>query len=181
LTDPITIAEFKKLDPKKTYTSCLQVKVTDVLIPTEGQTDGRKWKRQAIIITDNTGELKLSLFNGRIGKFILGRSYLICNLAVDSWEGRTTAKIVSATTIKEVTATSDDYLKNKQKEIENQLKFLPKLAEKLEGLAIKESTVMFQIKKTIEANISQYETLPNQGMLWQMTEKLFDRHYGKKP
>ena len=111
-----------------------------------------------------------------IGKLTLGKTYIICDLGVDSYQSNTTAKIVSSTSIREVDAPSDEFLKNKQNKIEQQQKSLPKISAKLEKLSIDESTIMFQIKKTVEKNISQYEILPNQGMIWQMTEKIFDRY-----
>jgi len=176
MSDVITIAEFKKLDPDKTYTSCLSIKVTKVTVPTEGETKGRKWKRQAITISDKTGELNLSLFNGTIGKFIQGKSYLICELAVDSWNGNTTAKIVPNTTIKEIVQTSDNFLKDKQqinseqestqKQIEqtksklfNQIK-LELIDDELDKLMVIESMVREKLPKegcsSYDAKVGMY-------------------------
>ncbi len=174
MTDPITIAQFKALDPDKVYTSCIQVKVTSVSSSTKGKKNGKDWERRTVIVADTTGELSLGVFNERIGKLTLGKSYLICDLGVDSWKGNTTAKIVPTTSIRETT----DY-STKAKETQTD-STLPKIPIELEQLSIKESTILYQIKKTVEKNITQYETLPNQGMIWQMTEAIYHQYIGEK-
>lgn len=180
MTETITIAEFKALDPDKIFTSCIQVKVTNLTASTEGKFNNRKWERQSATVSDNTGELKLGLFNGRIDKLTLGKHYLICDLGVDSYNGNTTAKIVPTTSIREVTAPSNEFVKQKQDETEQQLKKLPKIPIELEKLSTTESTILYQIKKTIETNINQFESLPNQGMIWQMTEIIYAKYNGVK-
>lgn len=92
-----------------------------------------------------------------------------------SWNGHTTAKIVQSTTIKE-TPPVDDYIQEKESKLESP----SQIPIELEKLSIKESTILYHIKKIVEANISKYETLPNQGMLWQMTEKIYEKYNREK-
>lgn len=178
MTEIITIEQFKALDPEKIFTGCIQVKVTSLTAPTEGEKNNRKWKRQSVTVSDDTGEFNLGLFNGRIGKLTLGKYYLLCDLGVDSYQSNTTAKIVPATSILEVDTPSDKSIK--QDETKQQLKPLPKIPIELEKLSTTESTILYQIKKTIEANINQFESLPNQGMIWQMTEIIYAKYRGVK-
>jgi hypothetical protein len=167
-TDPITIAEFKKLDPKITNTSCIQVKVTQVAESKEGISNGQDWKRQPIIVTDKTGDLKLSLFNGSIGKLELGKSYLICELTVASWHGQTTAKVLSDTTIREVAISSDEFLKNKQQVIQ------PKPDVDFEGKVIEQYHRIHAIEKILLKNYASEFESPEQRAKLGMYMKMID-------
>lgn len=122
MTESISIAEFKVLDPNKIFTSCIKVKVDSVTTPKPGETNGRKWEMQSITISDDTGELKLTLFNGRVGKLTRGKYYLLCDLGVDSYQGNTTAKVVPATSIREVAGPSDEAIKQRQEQTDQETK-----------------------------------------------------------
>jgi len=125
LTESISIAEFKELNGAETFTACLEVKVIQMTSSKDGiSKKGKKYKIQQITISDKSGEMNLNVFSHDIGRFELDKSYEICELGVDQWKNNNVPKIVPATTIKEVSAPSDDNLKEKQKEIEKTLNSL---------------------------------------------------------
>jgi len=173
----ITIKEFKELDSNNIPTACINGQVIKINQTTEGISDyGKKWKMQLVVIKDETDEMELSLFDKDIGKFTLGKRYEICELGVGTWNGNTAPRVVSSTTTKEIPLSSVDYLKEKELEIEKLQSKLPKISIELEKLSIEESTILYQIRSTVEKNIKQYDISPNQGMIWKMTEIIYAKY-----
>ena len=131
MTDSITIQEFKELNPDNIFTQCLKIKVTSISEPISGETNGRTWKRQPITIEDSTGNFKLSLFNGNIGKVQLGEYYLFCDLGVDIFQGQTVPRFVKATTIRSIPKPPDEFFKDKQEQINTNLEQLENHIDKI--------------------------------------------------
>lgn len=60
---------------------------------------------------------------------------------------------------------------------------VPKLPEFDTDMSIiigKEAVTLLMIKKRVEKSITQFEKNPHQGMLWQMTEIIYDKHFKVK-
>lgn len=121
MSETITITEFKQLDAKQKQSFCIKAKVLMVEAPKEGiSAKGRKWKRQSVSLGDQTGEMKLGLFNRDIGKLLVDKTYEICELDLDTHMNHNVANVSYTTTIKEITITNNDFLKQKQDEIKSQ-------------------------------------------------------------
>jgi len=152
----VTIAEFKKLDPDKRFTGSFKVKIVKIEVPTEGKKYNQKWKRQSITIQDATGELKIGLFNGHIGKLVLGKTYEICNFKVGVYNGSNTPQLLAHTIIKEIVENKDEPIRHKTEE--DGLKPVTNLDSKVAKYTEGEILILDEIERVL---IKQDPTLKN--------------------
>jgi len=57
---------------------------------------------------------------------------------------------------------------------------VPSISIKLEKIGIDVSSEMFGLKLVINENIKQFEINPNQGMIWEMTQKAYAKYEASK-
>ena len=154
------------------------------------------WTMKIITLADGSGQVEMALFNNDITKFKLNFKYEIVNpWWKNNAEGKLAlalgdyakVKIISDDTTQEPiidddaqVPTSEEYLKNRQTEIDAKLKSLPELDEKDGELADAVSLKMYQFKQHINKNISRFEEKPNDGMTWQMAQEVYQQWKEKK-
>jgi len=146
------------------------------------------WDMKIITLSDGSGREDMAVFNEEIKLFKLNCKYEIIN---PWWKEKNEklsltlgqyakVKMVSEDVTQETiidddnqVPTSDEYLKQRQAEVDKKLNALPEIDETLGKQADSISLIMYQIKQHIDKNIRQYEELPNQGMIWEMTKEVY--------
>lgn len=105
MTDTITIAELKKFDTTRAYVCCIQAKVIQVSKIKPGNTNGFPWLKQPLTLQDETGEIEITAWNEKTGKLVLGKTYKICDLGVDEYQGKVAPSIRKITSLEEIKPT----------------------------------------------------------------------------
>lgn len=187
----ITLAESKTATKGN-----IVVTVTKIGDLKAGSSSSRDWTRKDITLQDSSGTESMSVWNDDIKKFVLnhkyeltgiywkdnnGKSYLNfgqysslrdCGIGTED-ENQST---MESSTQSEQAPTSDEYLKKKQEEIKQQQDGLVKL-DSLSDEQLKfvedRGIILYKIRKTLEKKIKTVEIDPHPGMIWEMTETIY--------
>lgn len=179
-------------DARQDMKGSIVATVTNIGDLKSGTNSKGDWTMKIITLADGSGKEDMAVFNEEIKLFKLNCKYEIENpwwkvnaknelaFALGQYAK---VKMVSDDTAQEPiieddaqVPTSEEYLKQRQTEIDAKLKSLPKLDVNDENLADSISLKMYQIKQCIDKNISKYEEKPNQGMIWEMTKEVYRQH-----
>lgn len=161
------------------------VKIGDLKSGTASKGD---WTMKLITIDDGSDMVDMAAFGeSEYSQFVIGAKYEIENLWWKQKDGKlfltlgkfAKVKLVSEvpTSLKQETITTENNnskLQQPTTTTSNQTQSLPKLSQAENKIITAESTKLFQIKQKVNETIGTYEIQPNQGMIWQMTEIIYN-------
>ncbi len=142
------------------------------------------WTMKIITISDGSGREDMAVFNDEIKLFKLNCKYEITTPWWKEKDGKLSltlgqyakVKMVSEDSPPETTIPIDDESQERINKINKKVDSLPEIDEILAKEADFMSLTMYQIKQRIDKNIRQFEDSPNQGMIWEMTKIIYEKH-----
>lgn len=165
-----------------------------------GTNDKGDYTYKRLTIQDSTAAVELTVWNDEIKKFVLGGKYEIIKAYAREYKGSVTLGIqyaevkligtannestidseMETKTEPEIAPSSEEFLKQKQKELDEKEAKIPQFSDEIKKLINKDALTLFMIKRQVNDHLSQYEVLSlNQGMVWEMTKIIFNRHLSK--
>lgn len=146
-----------------------------------GTKEGTDYSYKKFTLHDITGDIELTAWNNDIEKFVIGGKYEIINAWCKEYKGKLTLGIQYA----EVRFIVKADVQATMEELPDKKNAAPKLKlgefnDDMKGIVSAETVTMLMIRKRVIDTIEPFDKDPNQGMVWQMTEKIYDKHF-KKP
>ena len=145
--------------------------------------DGGDWTRKEFLIEDKSGSVKLTAWGEDVQKFKIGTVYEIVNPQWKLYKDEAHISPSKFGSIKEIGPREQpqespmESAQLKTADNKRELLKVPELSEEQEVIIENDAIALYQIKKKVEATINCYENNPNQGMIWKMTEKIYERHF----
>lgn len=186
----VTLAEARIA--KKGNVVVTVTKIGDLKAGTAGSGD---YTRKDITVQDSSGSEQMTVWNGDIQKFQLNHKYEITSIYWKESNGKEYCNYGQYSKLQDLgiandvsesfnepepqatPESSDEFLAKKQKEIEELAKkenqrpssLTPEVAEK----ARKKAVHLYDLRKIVLAQILEFESDPNLGMIWEMTETIY--------
>ncbi len=156
------------------------VKIGDLKSGTAAKGD---WTMKVITLDDGSDMVDMAAFGeSEYSKFQLGCKYEIENPWWKQKDGKLSlalgqyakVKMVSEAPVIKQESITNDTTTSPSSNVTKQTKSLPELSQAETEIITAESTKLFQIKHKVNETICNYEIQPNQGMIWQMTEIIYN-------